>query len=238
MRSIKFTWVILLVTLSGLLKAQQLQQPLEEVPMSNKGYVLLKSGEQVEGRIMNTSSNTQGITQVTLKNEQGEKQKFKSQEIEEFLIAMNDAVRFQFANERGSSVKKLLTKKQPTAVPSDYIIYRNVSRQSGKDVLLQLLNPDFDEYFQVFFDPQARKTTSLEGELITWTGDKHRVFLISKNDGPLLRVKKGSYKKDFLELFGECNKLLMLPKPDFNDLDKHILLYQENCVLGVESRKE
>lgn len=225
----RLIWAIFMVTLSGLVTAQQLQQPLEEVPMSNQGYVLLKSGERVEGKIMNTSSNTQGITQVTLKNEKGEKVKFKSEEIEEFLIAMNDAVRFQFANERGSSVKKLLTKKQPTAVPSDYIIYRNTLGQSGKDVLLQLLNPDFDDDFQVFYDPQARKTTALEGEHITWTGDKHRVFLISKKDGALIRVKKGSYKKDFYTLFGDCEKLRVLPKPDFNDLDKHILLYQENC---------
>lgn len=217
----------LLVT-AGLAQAQQLQQPLEDVPMSNKGYVLLKTGETVSGKILNTS-NVRGITQVKLLDESGVKRKFKSHEIFEFLIAMNDAVRFQFANERGSSVKKMLTRRQPSAVPSDYIIFRNISINGEKEVLLQLLNPDFEEVLEVYYDPQARKTTALEGEFITWTGEMHRVFLIRKPDGSVLKVKKNSYKKDFYELFGSCEALRNLPKPDFKDLENHILMYQEQC---------
>lgn len=210
------------------LKAQELQQPLEDFPMSNRGYALLKTGEVVEGKIINSTS-TRGITQVNLEDESGKRHKISADEIFEFAIAMNGAVRLQYLNERGSSVKKLLSKDQPTAKPKDFIIFRNTTLNGQKELLLQLLNPDFDEVFEVFYDPFARKTTALEGEYITWTGDKHRAYFISKNGGPLVKVKKGNYKKAFETLFSSCPELSGIKKPKLSDLGQHINLYTATC---------
>jgi hypothetical protein len=226
------TLIVLLLAMICKLDAQQLQQPLEDFPMSNRGYALLKSGEVIEGRIINSNS-TRGITKVSLEDMSGTKHKISAEEIFEFAIAMNDAVRLQYIMERGSSVKKLLSKDQPTAKPKDFIIFRNTSVNGQKELLLQLLNPDFDEVFEVFYDPFARKTTALEGEYIRWTGDKHRAFFISKNGGPLIKVKKGNYKKAFEVLFGDCPQVLSdVRKPKLEDLGKHILLYQNYCTLN------
>ncbi|MCF1751137.1 hypothetical protein [Mariniradius sediminis] len=226
------TSIVLLLAMICKLDAQQLQQPLEDFPMSNRGYALLKSGEVIEGRIINSNS-TRGITKVSLEDMSGTKHKISAEEIFEFAIAMNDAVRLQYMMERGSSVKKLLSKDQPTAKPKDFIIFRNTSVNGQKELLLQLLNPDFDEVFEVFYDPFARKTTSLEGEYIRWTGDKHRAFFISKNGGPLMKVKKGNYKKAFEVLFGDCPQVLSdVRKPKLEDLGNHILLYQNYCALN------
>ncbi|MDX5337528.1 MAG: hypothetical protein LPK25_00775 [Cyclobacteriaceae bacterium] len=227
MKKINLTLLILLTLLSSL-SAQKLQQPLEEFPMSNRGYALLKTGQVIEGRIISSSS-SRGITQVNLQDESGEKHKISAAEIQEFAIAMNGAVRLQYLMERGSSVKKLLSKDQPTAKPNDFVIFRNTSLNGNKEILLQLLNPGFDEIFEVYYDPFARKTTALEGEYITWTGDKHRAYFISKNGGEPLKVKKGNYQKSFLELFGTCPQLLEVRKPKLQDLENHILLYQNYC---------
>ncbi|MBC6367868.1 hypothetical protein [Algoriphagus sp. AK58] len=212
--------------------AQQLQQPLEDFPLSNKGYALLKTGEVIEGKIINSTS-TRGITKVSLEDESGTRHKISAEDMYEFAIAMNGAVRLQYVMDRGSSVKKLLSKDQPTAKPKDFIIYRNASVNGEKELLLQLLNPDFDEVFEVFYDPVARKTFGLEGEYIKWTGDKHRAFFISKNGGPLMKVKKGNYKKAFESLFGDCPQVLSdVRKAKLEDLEKHILLYQNYCTLN------
>lgn len=213
------------------LPAQKMQQPLEEIPMSNRGYALLKSGEVIEGKII-TSSSSRGITNVSLEDSRGEKHKISANEMQEFAIAMNGVVRLQYLNEKGSSVKKLLSKDQPSAVPNDFIIFRNTSINGNKEILLQLLNPDFDEIFEVFFDPFARKTTSFGGEHITWTGDKHRAYFVSKNDGELIKVKKGNYRKSFQHLFGNCPQIMEVKKPKLKDLENHILLYQNNCIFN------
>lgn len=211
------------------LRAQELQQPLEDFPMSNRGYALLKTGAVIEGKIINSTS-TRGITKVSLEDESGTRHKISADDIYEFAIAMNGAVRLQYFNERGSSVKKLLSKDQPTAKPKDFIIFRNTSINGEKELLLQLLNPDFDAVFEVFYDPFARKTTALEGEYITWTGDKHRAYFISKNGAPLLKVKKGNYDKVFEILFGDCQQLLSeVKKPKLEDLGRHINIYSAYC---------
>jgi hypothetical protein len=212
----------------GQLSAQELQQPLEEIPLSNRGYALLKSGQIVEGRILSSTS-TRGITSVKLEDEAGQKHKLSASEIQEFAIAMNGAVKFQYAMERASSVKKLLSRDQPTAVPQDYILFRNTKVNGDKELLLQLLNPDFEEIFQVYYDPFARKTTPLGGKYITWTGDKHRAFFVSKNEGELVKVKKGNYKKSFQKLFGDCALLSGTRKVNLKDLSNHINFYQSYC---------
>lgn len=230
MKSIKLTFLAFLGICFSL-SAQQLQQPLEEIPFSNKGYVLLKSGEVVEGTIRSTTS-VRGINQVKMEDAQGIKHTLRAEEIQEFAVAMNGAVRLQYFSERGSSVKKLLSKDQPTGMPRDFIVYRNTSINGKRELLLQLLNPGFDSIFEVFYDPFARKTTALEGEYITWTGDKHRAYFISKNGSPLLKVKKSNYKRVFATLFGDCAQLHGIKKPKLMDLENHILHYQNYCAFN------
>lgn len=229
MKTIQLFILILLCSWSSLVQAQKLLQPLEEVPLSIDGYALLKSGDIVEGKIRWVNS-SRGITRVKLEDQQGVNHTLEAEEIQEFAVAMNGTVRLQYAMERGSSVKKLLSRDQPTAKPEDFIIYRNTSINGKKELLLQLLNPDFDEVFEVFYDPFARKTTALEGKYITWTGDKHRAYFISKKLGPLQKVKKGNYKRAFASLFGDCTQLADTRKPKLADLGRHIFLYQEYCI--------
>lgn len=227
MKKLRFTFLTFLgITFS--LSAQELQQPLEQIPLSNQGYALLKTGEVVEGKILTTSS-SRGITQVSLEDESGNKHKIDAEDIHEFAIAMNGAVRLQYANEAASSVKKLLSTKEPNAQPRDFLIFRNTSLNGQKELLLQLLNPDFDESFEVYYDPFARKTTELGSEYITWTGDRHRAYLVSKNGGPLVKIKKGNYSKTFKILFGGCAQLTQISKPKLNELGKHITLYTSFC---------
>jgi hypothetical protein len=227
MKNLKLTFLALLgITFS--LTAQDLQQPLEEVPLSNRGYALLKTGEVIEGRIRTTNS-SRGITKVKLEDKFGVGHTINSEDMYEFAIEMNDAVRLQYAMEAGSSVKKLLSKKEPDAKPTDYIIFRNTSIEGGKELLLQLLNPDSDEVFEVFYDPFARKTTELSGTHITWTGDRHRAYFVSKNGDPLLKVKKGNYNKMFAILFGDCPMMNQTSKPKLDDLEQHIALYTASC---------
>lgn len=231
MKVLKLTFITFFGICSAL-SAQQLQQPLEAFPMSNRGYALLKTGEVIEGKIVNSSS-TRGITTVSLEDESGKRHKINAEQIYEFAIAMNGAVRLQYFSERGSSIKKLMSKDQPTAKPKDFIIFRNTSINGEKELLLQLLNPHFDEVFEVFYDPFARKTTALEGEHITWTGDKHRAYFVSKNDSALIKVKSGNYKKVFEELFGDCEEVrASVRAPRLEDLDQHINLYQALCTIS------
>jgi hypothetical protein len=227
MKKLLFTFLSLL-GLTYSLSAQDLLEPLNEVPVSNRGYALLKSGEVIEGRIRTTNS-SRGITKVKLEDEFGDSHTISSEDMYEFAIAMNEGVRLQYAMEAGSSVQKLLSKKESDAQPADFIIFRNTSIDGKKELLLQLLNPELDEVFEVFYDPYARKTTELSGTHVNWSGDRHRAYFVSKNGGPLLKVKKGNYRKMFSVLFGDCPQMSQLIQPTLDDLERHIASYTSSC---------
>lgn len=210
------------------IKAQALLPPLEEMPLSQNAYILLKNGNKIEGKILNSTSG-RGINKVSLRDEAGNKYQFTANEIFELGIFSNDLVKAQYFNESSSSVKALIKTDRSAVKMNDYVIFRNAQLKGGKELLLQLLNPHFDSKIQVYHAVNARKTTPLRKGAITLTGEMQRVYLVSKEGLPTFKVKKGSYKKSFRNLFADCNNLLSVNKPKFEDFGEHIFYYTESC---------
>ncbi len=221
---ILFIMLLVLRTSHG----QKLVPPLEDIPMSRQAYLLLKNGEFIEGKILYVHSG-RGITKVALKDEDGQKHAHKAVDIEEFAIVSTALVKLQYYNEGSESVKKWLNTDYGSIDEQDFVIFKNTNLKSGKAVLLQLLNPHFDEQFQVFYDPFARKSTPLRINKITLTGEMHRAYYVSKGGGPITKVKKETYRKSFLKLFGDCPAFLQMQEVKFKDLGSHIFFYTQNC---------
>jgi len=208
--------------------SQSLLPVLEEMPMSREAYLNLKDGNRVNGKIIYTNSG-RGINKVALRDENGNKHEYKATDIDEFGIFSNDMVKLQYFNESSASIKALLKTDRSAVKINDYVVFRNAAMKGGKELLLQLLNPHFDEKIQVYHSANSSKTTSWSKGTITLTGEMQRAYLVSKEDAPVIKVKKGSYKKSFKNIFADCPNLLSIKKPKFQDFGKHILYYTENC---------
>ena len=51
---------------------------------------------------------------------------------------------------------------------------------------------------------------------------------LSKKDSPAFLLKKKDYKKEFVPLWGSCEKVIAAnPEPKWTDLTKHIVSYSE-----------
>ncbi|WP_194778437.1 hypothetical protein [Pararhodonellum marinum] len=211
--------------------AQALLPPLEEMPLSQKAYIQLKNGDKIDGKILNTSSG-RGINKWVLRDDTGLKHELKASEIFEFGIYSNDLVKAQYFNESSASIKAMVKTDRSAIKDNDYVVFRNAQLKGGKELLLQLLNPRFDDKIQVYHAVNARKSTALTKGTITLTGEMQRAYLVSKEGSPTFKVKKGSYSKSFKRLFGECPSLLAIRKPKFKDFGKHIYYYSENCGQG------
>jgi hypothetical protein len=208
--------------------SQSLLPALEEMPLSREAYLNLKDGQRINGKIMYTNSG-RGVNKVALKDDRGTKHEFKAPQIEEFGIFSNDMVKLQYFNESSASIKAMLKTDRSAVKLNDYVVFRNASLKDGKELLLQLLNPHFDERIQVYHSVNSRKTTPLTKGTITLTGEMQRAYLVSKDSAPVIKVKKGSYKKSFKTLFSDCPNLLSVKNPKFKDFGKHIYYYTENC---------
>lgn len=208
--------------------AQSLLPPLEEMPLSQKAYVLLKNGDNIEGKILNTTSG-RGVNRVVIRDDANKRHELKADEIVEFGIFSNDLVKAQYINESSSSIKAMIKTDRSAIKENDYVVFRNAQLKGGKELLLQQLNPHFDAKIQVYHAANARKTTPLRKGVVTLTGEMQRAYLVSKEGSPTFKVKKGSYKKSFKQLFADCPNLLAVRKPKFKDFGKHIYFYTENC---------
>ncbi|MFC0264486.1 hypothetical protein [Fontibacter flavus] len=212
-------------------KAQSLLPPLEEMPMSKNAYVMLKDGTQISGELVNTTYG-RGINRVVIRDDSGNKHELKAGQIFELGIFSNALVKAQYFNESSASIKALLKTDRSAVKLNDFVVFRNAQLQGGKELLLQHLNPHFDEKIQVYHSVNSRKTTPLRKGYITLTGERQRAYLVSKNGSATFKIKKGSYKKSFLRLFEDCPEMLDIRKPKFKDFGKHILYYTENCHAG------
>ncbi len=210
------------------LQAQSFLPPLEEMPMSQNAYLSLKSGQQIQGKIIFTTSG-RGVNKVALRDEAGNKLEHKAAEIYEFGIVSNGLVKMQYFNESAASFKALLKTDRSAIKQNDYVVFRNAKLKGGKELLLQLLNPHFDERIQVYHSVNSRKTTSINRGPIAITGEMQRAYLVSKDGMPTVKVKKGGYKKSFKSLFADCPDMMTIRKANFKDFGKHIHYYTENC---------
>jgi len=228
---------VLIATIAGPLKAQSFLPPLESMPMSQYGYLSMKSGVDIEGKIIYTSSG-RGINKVALKDNEGKRHEYRASDIYEFGILSNGMTKLQYFNESAGSIKAALKTDRSAVKLNDYVVYRNASLRGGKVLLLQLLNPHFDEKIQIYHAANSRKTTTWSKGLITLTGDMQRAYLVSKDGAPTFKVKKGSYKKSYRKLFEDCPDLKAIKNPKFKDFSKHVYHYTEMCNGGTYYTKD
>lgn len=213
--------------------AQSLLPPLEEMPLSKNAYVLLKDGSQIYGELINTTYG-RGINRVVIRDDSGNKHELKADKIFEFGIFSNDLVKAQYLNESSASIKALFKTDRSAVKLNDYVVFRNAQLKGGKELLLQLLNPHFEDKIQVYHSVNSRKSTPLRKGTITITGEMQRAYLVSKNGSPTSKVKKENYKKAFESLFEDCPALLEMRKPKFQDFGKHIFYYTNDCQTALD----
>jgi len=228
MKKTLISTLLLSFLLTGQSFSQSLLPALESMPMSKEAYLNLKDGQRIKGKIMYTISG-RGVNKVALKDEKGTKHEYKAPQIDEFGIFSNDMVKMQYFNESSASIKAMLKTDRSAIKFNDYVVFRNATLKGGKELLLQLLNPHFDDRIQVYYSVNSRKTTPLTKGTITLTGEMQRAYLVSKDGTPVVNVKKGSYKKSFRNLFSDCPNMSSIKKPKFKDFGKHIYYYTENC---------
>jgi len=96
---------------------------------------------------------------------------------------------------------------------------------------MQLLNPGFDSKIKVFAEP-SKKTGGLNVGGLQLTGGEARAYLFVKGKEKSIEVKKGSYSKNFQELYGDCPLMISKiqgEKIRWDDVALHVFAYEQAC---------
>ena len=199
----------------------------------NQCIARLESGEEIQGKFAGAVMINGGITKISIKLENGEKAKFKPEEVVSFLIKASGFAKLAMMAESGSSIQELTHSDFGEIVNRDYIIFETARTAKKTDTyrLLQLLNPGFDSKIKVFATETGKTGgTSIGG--IKLTGGMDKAYLFVKGDEKAVMVKKSSYRKNFEELYSDCPEMLSVFEGDrikWNDVAGHVFVYDQVC---------
>jgi len=216
----------------GGLFAQQFIEPVEN-PMSKECYLTLKNGVETKCELR-TYVFSNGLKSMTIVDDNGTKSKYKAEEVEKLRIKMTTLAKIGTIADGAESLTDAADLDVTEIIEREFIIYEQALLPKKKDkyALLQLLNPGFDDRIKVYDNPMGQESGGLAVGGVQVTGGKDISYLVVKDGDKSMKIKKGSYKKDFSKLFGDCTEMLKVlsdEKIHFQDMALHVLYYNLNC---------
>lgn len=204
------------------------------VILKSPAKVVLQNGDTLNGELTSASLMNGYLKNVTLKQVDGSKRKLQPEEMTSIWVKASNLAKMAMMNESGSSAFRLTKTNFDDIINREYIIFEHALRATKKDkpAMMQLLNPGFDHAIKVYADPNAKETGGLSVSGIQLTGGKDKSYLFVKGNNKVVIVKKGSYKKNFDDLYGDCQQMMITfegEKKKFNDMAGHVFVYDQIC---------
>ena len=199
----------------------------------NECVLTLESGEEIRGTFRGGTYINNGLTKINIKLENGEKAKFLPEQVVSLYIKASGLAKLFMISEATSSIKEFVNTDFNEIVQREYIIFETatIGKKTDKYRLLQLLNPGFDTQIKVFAEP-GKETGGLSLGGIQVTGGESRAYLFVKRGEKAVEVKKGSYSKNFEELYSDCPVMLQMfqgEKIKWDDIALHVFVYDQAC---------
>ncbi|MBX2946828.1 MAG: hypothetical protein KF725_13420 [Cyclobacteriaceae bacterium] len=231
--------LIMLVCISSAAMAQGFITPLDadDMPIfaNNKECIVkLASGEEVTGKFLGGTMVNGYLSNFNIRLDNGEKAKFKPEDVERLSIKASKMAKLAMMAESTGSIKEMTNTNFDEIVNREYLIFETAMRhnKASKLRLMQLLNPGFDSQIKVFADPNAKETTGVGVAGVKLTGGIDKSYLFVQNNEKAVLVKKGSYKKNFEELYAKCPAMLQAfegEKIKWADVAGHVFAFDQVC---------
>lgn len=204
------------------------------VILNNPATIVLQNGDTLSGKLTSASLINSYLKNVTLKLEDGSKRKLDAVEMKNMKVKASSLAKMAMMNESANSIFRTIKTDFNSTVNREYIFFEQALRATKKDkpAMMQLLNPGFDHVIKVYADPNANETGGLQIEGIAITGGADKSYLFVKNNEKVVIVKKGSYKRNFDELYVDCPDMITAfegDKTKFKDIAGHVFVYDQLC---------
>jgi len=200
----------------------------------NQCAVKLASGEELTGKLAGGTMINGYLSKIVIKSADGVKSKLKPEDVLRLSIKVSKLAKLAMMAESTSSIKELTSTDFNEIVNREYIIFETAMRsnRAGKSRLMQLLNPGFDSQIKVFADPNAKESMGVRMGGVKLTGGADKSYMFVQNDEKAVKVKKGSYKKNFVALYQNCPKMIAVfsgEKIKWKDAAGHVFAYDQVC---------
>ncbi len=234
-RTASCLWLGALVFASSTVQAQGFIQAASGKVIAGESQLVTVDGLEVTGRIKSATVINGSLKSFSLVDESGNKTKYLAADVAELRVKVGILMKLDLLSQSAQSIKKLVDADFDEILTRDHVIYERVLLpKKDKYRLLQLLNPGFDGKFKVYPDPRFFAKESAEHSVfgVKVAGGKAKSFLLAKNGQKSVVIKKGSYEKQFEEVFGDCQDILdnfAGKKRKFKHFAEHVFVYDQLC---------
>lgn len=228
----KFTVLSLFILISLSSFSQAFITPVSTLPPVKIFKLELIDGTQIDGQKASVATINGLIKSLSYKDAEGVKHKYKAEQIKTLKVKTGTFAKIDMMVE-SSSIVDLIDKDFNEILDREYIHYEQALLPKNKDKyrLLQLLNPGFDNRIKVYQDPNAKETNGLSLGDVQVSGGDDKSFLIVKDGAKSEVLKKKKYKKEFPNIFGDCDlaKVMDSSKMKFKNFAAHVFIYDQIC---------
>lgn len=213
--------------------AQTFSKPALRFSDDKISYITLKDGTEIQGYLRDLDRKKGLIEQVKFKDVDGNKYKWKPEEISHMYLPPSGWSKFANAVDFKNDAKQW-TKEGVDAqkVSNGYAYYEHsdvMIKKKKKSLLLQLINPTFCNVIKVYNDPFAKETASFGVAGVKMAGGDEKSYYIKK-DKVAYKLKKKNYKTEFAPLFESCSAVTdKYSKIKWTEFADHVFEASENC---------
>ncbi len=176
--------------------------------------VILKDGKRIEGYKKDVDRKKGQIYYIKIKDEQtGKKLKFDSDQIKEMYLFPGGIEKFSKSFRQIYDVRQWeRTDLDNEIINQGYIYFKNQevslkNKKKKREYMMQLINPTFSKYLEVFGDPFAKETTKLGFAGFNVAGGLAKSYYIKK-DGVIYWMHKRELDVRYEKLFGDCEEFV------------------------------
>jgi len=219
--------------------AQSLVEPLENVgllwfPKNHECVIIDMEGNTIEGKIVSGKAIDSSPGSITVLDKEGNKVKLKAEQIKSAKVKASDLIKFSKGIENMGSVQEITNADWKEIIDSEYLYYVRAlapKKKKDKSRIYMVLNPGFDSKIQILHNPWGNESGGLGVGGVKLTGGKEKSYLIVKNGQKSFKIKKGDYKKQFKDIYGDCPAILatFTGKIKLADLAGHVFAYDQIC---------
>lgn len=231
MNKLKLVALVLFVFSIGM-QAQDLLTPSTSFSHKKTAYLTLVDGTEVTGTIKDIDRKKGLIESIKIKDEKGKKREYKPEEVQFMYLPPSGLDKMSKVTGFMFDAQKWNDDKMNEDFLNQGLVYFELAdvtvKKKDRKLMMQLLNPGFSKFVQIYHDPFAKETMGLGVAGVKVAGGHAKSYYVSKENGLATRMKKKDYKEQFDGLWGDCDKIAKdYPEIRWKDLVKHTISYSE-----------
>jgi hypothetical protein len=209
--------------------AQQFLPAIERFSGKKEGFLVTAKGDTTKFLLDDLDRKKGLIVNVAGKDMNGKKFEYKADQIKFLALAPADYAKFAAFSEGTGSVLRA-SKTDFKQINRDLIFfYQEYLEDKKRTVLVQQVNPGFDNAIKVYSDPFAKQTSGVAVAGVQMTGGMDKSYYVNYN-GKTYRLYKKDYDKKFKEFFGNCSDLKAKYKNGaWRDFAEHLYFFDQSC---------